>query len=421
VPPARRRRGPTIYDVAAAAGVAPSTVSRAFSRPGRVNAETAARIHAVATELGYRTNPIARALPTGRTSMLAVIISDVTNPFFFEIIRGAEAAAAEAGYVMLLVDAQESSTDEREAISRAIPIVDGLVLANSRMSNHAIRTISAQRPSVVLNRPMTGMPSLVSDNARGARRAVEHLGALGHHTLTYVAGPEASWADGMRWRSILEATFELDLRARRVGPFPPTLAGGTAAAREIAQNPTTAVVAYNDLMAIGLMRGLIDLGARVPADVSVVGFDNIFGSDFCTPPLTTVAAPLHSLGAVAVRMLLQEMSSRASGPARPAMLPTHLVVRESTAPPSRRRQAPRWAAGAASAAAPGTPPGASPTPPATSPPGVSPPDQPAGDDRSAGSTAAAAPAPTAPEPVRRRAATRSSESTTNGSAARDRA
>lgn len=255
VPPGRRRRGPTIYDVAAAAGVAPSTVSRAFSRPGRVNAETAARIHAVASELGYRTNPIARALPTGRTSMLAVIISDVTNPFFFEIIRGAEAAAADAGYVMLLVDAQESSTDEREAISRAIPIVDGLVLANSRMSNHAIRTVSAQRPAVVLNRPMSGMPSLVSDNARGSRRAVEHLAELGHHALTYVAGPEASWADGMRWRSVLEAASELDLRVRRVGPFPPTLAGGTAAVREMAANPSTAVIAYNDLMAIGLSCG----------------------------------------------------------------------------------------------------------------------------------------------------------------------
>jgi len=336
------RHGPTIYDVAKAAGVAPSTVSRAFSRPGRVNAETAGRIHRIAAELGYRTNPMARALPTGRTSMLAVIVSDVTNPFFFEIIRGVEAAAAEAGYVMLLVDTHESSSDEREAINRAIPLVDAIVLANSRMSDNAIRMVSKQRPTVVLNRPMTDVPSLVSDNACGMRRAVEHLGELGHQVLTYVAGPEASWADGMRWRSIREAACELDMRVRQIGPFSPTLAGGLAAAREFAESPTTGVVAYNDLMAIGLMRGLLQGGARIPGDVSVIGFDNIFGSDFCSPPLTTVAAPLHALGTVAARMVLQQLTTGARGPVRPAMLPAQLLVRGSTGPPRRLRHPPSW-------------------------------------------------------------------------------
>src|SRR5664279_5889324 len=103
--PPERIRPPTIYDVAKATGVAASTVSRAFSRPGRVNADTAERIRLAAADLGYRTNPLARALPTGRTSMIAVMISDITNPFYFNIIRGAQAAAAEAGYTMLLADA----------------------------------------------------------------------------------------------------------------------------------------------------------------------------------------------------------------------------------------------------------------------------------------------------------------------------
>ena len=121
---------PTIYDVAKAAGVAPSTVSRAFSRPGRVNAETAERIRQVAEELGYRTNPLARALPTGRTSMLALIVSDVTNPFYFEIIRGAQRAANAADYTMLLADVQESGRLEREALERALPLVEGVVLGD---------------------------------------------------------------------------------------------------------------------------------------------------------------------------------------------------------------------------------------------------------------------------------------------------
>lgn len=339
-----QRHTPTIYDVAKAAGVAPSTVSRAFSRPGRVNAETAERIRQVAAELGYRTNPLARALPTGRTSLLAIVTADVTNPFFFEIIRGAEAAAAEAGYTMIVVDVQESPEAERRALDRALPLVEGIVLATSRMSDSSIRVAAKQRPTVVLNRVMTDVPSVVTDNARGARRAVEHLAELGHTTLTYAAGPEASWADGMRWRSVREAAYELELRARRLGPFPPTQAGGLAAAQALRQSPTTAVIAYNDLIAIGLLRGLSRLGARVPQDVSVVGFDNIFGSDFCDPPLTTVAAPLRHLGSYAVTTLLEEMKRRRSGPLRPALLPAQLVVRASTGPRPRRRTWPPAAA-----------------------------------------------------------------------------
>ena len=336
------RRAPTIYDVARVAGVAPSTVSRAFSRPSRVSATTAARIRAIATDLGYRVNPIARALPTGRTSMLAVIVSDVTNPFFFEIIRGAETAAAAAGYVLLLIDTHESSGDERAAIDRAIPMVDAIVLANSRMSDSAIRMVAKERPTVVLNRPLSDVPSVVSDNARGTRLAVEHLAALGHHDVSYAGGPEASWADGERWRSVREATHALDLRAHRIGPFPPTLAGGLLAARTFATRPTTAVVVYNDLMAIGMMAGLARLGARIPADVSVVGFDNIFGSSFCNPPLTTVAAPLNALGTAAVHLVLGAAGTGGVGEA--AMLPTRLVVRESTGPRSRRRKPFAWAA-----------------------------------------------------------------------------
>ncbi|MDQ2624785.1 MAG: LacI family transcriptional regulator, partial [Actinomycetota bacterium] len=338
-------RGPTIYDVARAAGVAPSTVSRAFSRPGRVNAETAERIRAVAEELGYRANPLARALPTGRTSLLALVVSDVTNPFFFDIIRGAEEAATQAGYTLLVADAHESATNEREALERMIALVEGVVLATSRMSDSAIRVLAKQRPTVVANRALTDVASVLTDNARGMRRAVEHLAELGHHTITYLAGPEASWADGMRWRSLHDGAFELELRSRRLGPFPPTVRGGRLAALEFAAQPSSAVVCYNDLVAIGFMRGLADLGARVPAEVSVIGFDNIFGSDFCSPALTTVAAPLRALGDQSVKRLLSQLRSSTPTESRPVMLPAQLLVRDSTARPGRRRKP--WARAAA--------------------------------------------------------------------------
>lgn len=337
-----RRSAPTIYDVARAAGVAPSTVSRTFARPGRVNSETAARIRAVAEDLGYRANPVARALSTSRTQVIALIVSDVTNPFYAPLIRGAQAAAADAGFVVLLEDAQESAQVERHALERVLPVVEGIVIGSSRMSDSAIRTIAKQKAMVVLNRAVADVPSVVSDNPRGMRRAAEHLGELGHTSITYVAGPDASWADGVRWRALREAGYELELGTRRIGPFAPTVNGGFRAGAELAgQTPTpTAAVAYNDLMAIGLIRGLEHEGLQVPADISVVGFDDILVSQLVTPPLTTVAAPMHTMGLTAVRNLLAIIKGAQAATGEAFVLPTKLVVRGSTAQRSRKRTSP---------------------------------------------------------------------------------
>lgn len=335
-----RRSAPTIYDVARVAGVATSTVSRAFARPGRVNADTAARIRAVAEELGYRSNPIARALSTSRTHMLAVMISDITNPFYAELVRGIQTAAHEAGYVLLLADAQESDTLEREALERLVAIVDGIVIGSSRMSDAALRTIAKQQPMVMLNRELSGVPSVVPDNPRGMRRAAEHLGGLGHEAITYVAGPEASWADGMRWRALREAGHELGLATSRIGPFPPTFAGGMRAATELVAHRPSAVIAYNDLMAIGVIRGLGKAGLHVPADVSVVGFDDTLTARLVTPPLTTVAAPMREMGAAAVRNLLAVLNGAQAPTGHAFVLPVRLMVRQSTAQRSRKSTSP---------------------------------------------------------------------------------
>ena len=342
--PGRAPRSPTIDDVAKAAGVAPSTVSRAFSRPGRVSFETSERIRRIAAELGYRTNSLARALPTEHTSMIALAVSDVTNPFYFEIIRGAQVAASEAGYTILLADTQESGTHERTALDRAVSTVEGLILATTRMSDSAIRMTAKQRPVIVLNRAVSDVPCVITDNPRGVRRAVEHLVELGHRRITYLAGPEASWADGMRWRSVRESAMELELQVRRVGPFLPTVAGGARAAVEFATNPTSAVIAYNDLIAIGAIRALTSMGARIPRDVSIIGFDNIFAAELVTPPLTTVAAPLAAMGRTAVGNLLAIVRGARPRAQAPVSLPCRLVVRESTAHRRRYRTSPAWEA-----------------------------------------------------------------------------
>jgi LacI family transcriptional regulator, repressor for deo operon, udp, cdd, tsx, nupC, and nupG len=330
----------TIYDVAEAAGVAPSTVSRAFSRPGRVNSATAERIREIADRLGYRTNVMARALSTARTRMLAVAVPDVANPFFAEVIRGAQTTAAEAGYTILLADTRESERLERESLERVLPTVDGVLLAGSRMSDSTIRVIAKQKPVVVLNRAVVDVPCVVVDNARGIQLATDHLVGLGHRSITYVAGPEASWADGMRWRSLLEATADRGVRVRRVGPYTPDVPGGLRAAEDLGSRPTSAVLAYNDQVAIGLVRGLAGRGIRVPRDVSVVGFDNITAADLVTPGLTTVAAPLQREGATATRHLLRLVEGEKERGGPPAVLPVRLVVRGSTAQRSRKRTSP---------------------------------------------------------------------------------
>lgn len=340
----------TIFDVAKAAGVSASTVSRAFSRPGRVSSQTAERIYQVAAELGYRQDEVrTRSLPA-ETRTIAVSVSDVTNPFYFPIIRGAEEAAAAAGYTLLVSDAQESSVIEREILERSTPLVDGIVVASSRVSDTVLRALPKSVPVVVLNRHVLGLTCLVPDNPRGIRRAVEHLASLGHRHLCYVAGPEASWADGVRWRAFHEAAYELDLTESRVGPVLPTIEGGAAAADEVLATRATGVVAFNDLIAVGLVRRLAALDVRVPDDLSVVGIDNIFAGELLAPTLTTLASPLNRLGAAGVEYLLAQRGDTAAAHPSPIVLPMRLIVRESTGPapvprhhrdtPPRRRATP---------------------------------------------------------------------------------
>lgn len=310
-------------------------MSRTFSRPGRVSSRTAQLVREVADRLGYRSEEIYRPPTPTRTKTIGLAISDVTNPFYFPIIRGAETAAARARYTLLLADAQESDRVERQMLRRALPLIDGLVIASSRLSDTDLRTLAKTVPVVVLNRPVAGLPSVITDTARGIRRAAEHLAELGHRSICYVAGPDASWANGARWRGLREAAMELELTERRIGPFAPTVEGGLDAARVVAEKGHRAVIVYNDLMAMGLIQGLRREGMSVPHHVSVVGFDNIFAADLITPGLTTVAAPLQTIGETAVRNIVALTKGATSTQQGASVVPVRLIVRGSTAPPAR--------------------------------------------------------------------------------------
>lgn len=320
----------TIYDVATAAGVAPSTVSRALSRPGRVSAVTAQKVReaAEALDYGYSARPRTADLPH---RLLAIVVADIGNPVFHEVVRGAEEAAARAGYTVMLFDAQEDHRRELRAAEQFIFAVDGLLLTSPRLSDSGIRAIAKQRPVLTLNRHVRGLPGVVLDSTRGARRAVEHLAELGHTQLTYCAGPESAWSDGMRWRGVQEAAAEANLHAQRIAPGAPTLQGGEEAARRWAEAPTSAVICYNDIMALGFIRGLRHQGISTPEDVSVVGFDNSQTAQLTTPALTSVAAPLDQLGQIAAQNLIAVVQGARSSQ-EPLSLPTRLIIRESTGP-----------------------------------------------------------------------------------------
>lgn len=322
---------PTIYDVARVAGVAPSTVSRALSKPGRVSFKTAEHVRRVAEQLGYRTGRMERSVSERGTGMLAIIVADIANPVFFGMIRGAERAAHAGGFTMLMVETQESEPIERDAVNRLLPLVDGVILSASRMGDQAIRNVAKRTPVVLLNRTVAEVSSIISDNVHAIKKATEHLVGLGHTSICYLAGPEASWADGMRWRGLREAGLDLDLQVRRLGPFLPTIRGGSQAAEQWAARPSTGVIAYNDLMAIGFMQGVTAAGRSVPRDVSVIGFDNILDDTLVEPHLTSIASPLVSLGSAAVSHLLRRRRSEDAG-TEPVLLPARLVVRESTGP-----------------------------------------------------------------------------------------
>ncbi|HYI59474.1 MAG TPA: LacI family DNA-binding transcriptional regulator [Microlunatus sp.] len=321
---------PTIYDIAREAGVAPSTVSRALSKPGRVSFRTAEHVREVAQRLGYRARQIDLGPVARRQGLIALFVADIANPVFVGLIRGAERAAAEHDTTLLLIESQESESAEQAAITRLVPLVDGIVLTSSRLTDHEIRATAKNVPLVLLNRDVRDVASVTCDNVHAIKKAVEHLVGLGHRRICYLAGPEASWADAMRWRGVREAGLELSLTVRRIGPQLPTLRGGRMAAEAWLERRSTAVIAYNDLMALGFCQHISQAGIRIPEQVSVIGFDNIIDTTLVQPPLTTIAAPQVSIGSAAIGYLLGRRRPADADHRESVRLPARLVVRGST-------------------------------------------------------------------------------------------
>ena len=323
----------TIYDIAKLAGVNPSTVSRALSKPGRINVKTEERIQAAAKELNYRLNPMARALPTGRTNTVALMLADITNPMFFNVVRGAERAASLRGYTLILAESQESEKREAEAAERVAPSVDGMILVTTRLDDAKIQELAERKALVVINRKVDGVHGIVPDLESGIDQALTHLVDLGHSSIAFLSGPANSWMSRARWETLLAKAPERGLHIVEIGPGVPTLDGGRSVLSRVIASGVSAVMAYNDLMAIGLMRAAQERGLNIPDQLSIIGFDDIFGSDFTSPQLSTVRTPLDLMGERAIKRVLELIDEAAGGAPHSlssAPLPTELVVRGST-------------------------------------------------------------------------------------------
>jgi LacI family transcriptional regulator len=322
---------PTISQVAAAAGVSKSTVSRAFSRPDLITAETIAHVMEVAGRLGYVPNHTARALSTGRAGTVAIVVPDIANPFFPPLIRGAQAAADQAGLSLLLGDSDEDPTREDVLVGKFGPQTDGIVLASSRMTEEQIRAHAERRPLVLINRDVPGLPRVLIDTATGVAAAVEHLAALGHRHIVYVSGPTSSWSNAERRGAVRAAGRRLGLKVTAVAARRSTYDAGAQRVDAILATGASAVIAFDDLLAQGILAGLAARGVAVPEQFSVIGCDDVLAATM-SPPLTTVSAHGGAAGRAAVDLLVSLLNGNHADARR--ILDTTLVLRSTTAPPN---------------------------------------------------------------------------------------
>lgn len=324
----------TVRDVAAALGVSPSTVSRALSTSELVAPRTRQLIIEKARELGYIPNNAARGLVTGRKGALGLVVPDLENPYFASVTKGVQARARTAGYSVFVADSDEDNRVELELVRRLKPQVDGIILCSSRMSDPDVASLVGGTSVVLINRRMDGLPDITVSDEEIVRQALAHLYALGHRHVGYAGGPTGSWSDQQRRLGIEKATPDLDgLSVLSLGSFAPVFGGGQSAADLAVAARVTAVLAYNDLVALGIIARLHARGINVPDELSVVGIDDINAATLVSPALTTVRAPLRRVGSAAVDRLIDSLGHKSvSAPAE--YLPIELVVRQSTSIPS---------------------------------------------------------------------------------------
>lgn len=320
----------TINDVARKARVSTATVSRALNGKSTVDPALVARVRAAADELGYHPNGLARNLRRQETAVLALIISDVENPFFTSIARGFEDAAQTAGYSVVLCNSDENQEKERRYIDVALQErVAGVVLSPTDASSSIERLRQRGTPVVAVDRPLTECDQVLVDSRLAAREATEHLIGAGYTRIACVTGPAGVRTADDRlagYRDALEAAGR-ELRLERRAEY--RASGGRQATEDLLGESPGALLVANSAMTIGVLQALGETGLRPGRDIGVVAFDDVPWATLVDPPLTVVAQPAYDIGAEAARLLLTRIGEPTRPPAA-TILDTRLIERGST-------------------------------------------------------------------------------------------
>jgi len=305
---------PTIRDVANAAGVSTTTVSKYVNQAQRFSPAVEATIKAVIEELGYRSNPLAQSMITGRTNTIGLSVLDVSNPHFTSIVKGANRVAAEHGYTMLLVDIDENPGRERMLLESLSRRVDGLLVYSRQAEEDMDWMARLDKPLVFFGRlsRMT-LPTVTSDDRRGGYMIAQHLVTMGHKRIAYLGFPK-SHRDLDRMAGVRGCLEKHGLPLQVFSGAAPTAPEGErrSSAIMLGEQRPDAIVCYNDLMALGFMKATQALGFQVPEDISVAGFDNIQFGRYASPALTTVDLRSEEMGVVGMNTLLSTIGDDAS-------------------------------------------------------------------------------------------------------------
>jgi DNA-binding LacI/PurR family transcriptional regulator len=330
VPISKNKGAPTIGDIADLVGVSRSSVSRAFGKPELLSEDTVKKIRKAAEKLGYFPNQAARALSTGRPGNLAIVVPDIANAFFPPLIRAAQLAADSHGMSLFLGDSGEDPAREFTLLNRLVVQTEGFVLVSSRMPDKKIKEIAEKHPLVLINRDISGISRVLIDTSPGVEAAVVHLSEIKHKKIAYVGGPSVSWSEQQRRRAVRRAAEREGLTVEYVRSGHATFDAGREAASAVIAAKASAAIAFDDVVAHGLLAGLNELGYRVPQDISVIGCDDVLGAA-TYPALTSVSARHIEAGRMAIEMLLNMIEEPTISNVRIA-LDTKLVVRATTAP-----------------------------------------------------------------------------------------
>ena len=325
----------TMKDVAAQLGISISTVSRALNNNPALSPKTIERVRNAAERSRYIRNNVARGLALKRSQLIGLIVSDISNPFFAEIARGAYDAAQSQGYVLTLASTGRN-VEKEEELSKALLEyrVDGLILAGGTMGAEHLKRLRAKGvPFVVGGRPpVEGIPTVTVDNVAIGYQATKYLIDLGHKEIAFVSGPPESAASQQRLMGYEHAMYGHKLNPTVVdGDF--TMKRGFSLATELSakKKHPSATLAANDLMAIGLILGLSNLGFRVPEYMSVAGCDDIPMAALITPTLTTMKVPMYEIGSRAMERLIAILKGDGELTSQTILLGSELVIRDSTA------------------------------------------------------------------------------------------